>query len=306
MTGYVGRNLLQMLIAVVGISIIVFVLNYMVGDPVTALLGPEVPQETREIYRHQMGFDRPLPVQYLSFASRAVIGDFGDSYRIQRPAFDIVMERMPPTLLLTVAGMGLAVLLALPLGIYSAYKRYSLGDNVVAVLSISGQALPTYWLGLLMIILFSVRLRWLPPSGYGTAAHLIMPAVVLGVFVAPLTMRLVRSGMLDVLSQDYIRTARARGVGEVGVLMRHALRNCLIPVVTVLGLQFGQLLGGAIITETVFAWPGVGQLAVDSIRRADFPVTQAAVISLAVMICLVNLVVDLLVGFMDPRLRLEA
>lgn len=303
MIGYVARNLLQMIVVLFGISLIVFVLNYLIGDPTTALLGPEVPQETKLAYRHQMGFDRPLLVQYLDFARGAVVGDFGTSYRSPKRALDLVMERMPATLLLTGTGMGLAVLLALPLGILSAYKRYSLIDNLATVVAVAGQAMPIYWLGLMLIVFFSVQLRWLPASGYGTAPHLIMPAFCLGVFTAPTAMRLVRSGMLDVLTMDYMRTARSKGLSEGMVLLRHGLRNTLIPVVTVLGLQFGQLLGGAIITETVFAWPGVAQLAVNAIVYADFPVVQASIITLAVLITVVNLAVDLVVGLLDPRIR---
>jgi peptide/nickel transport system permease protein len=199
--------------------------------------------------------------------------------------------------------MGLAVLIALPLGIVSAYHRRSLIDTLATMLAVAGQAMPIYWLGLMLMILFSVRLKWLPASGYGTVAHLLMPAFCLGVFTAPLAMRLVRSGMLDVLTTDYVRTARSKGLREATVVLRHALRNTLIPVVTVLGLQFGQLLGGAIITETVFAWPGVAQLAVNAIVNADFPVVQASIIMLAVLITAVNLGVDLLVGVLDPRIR---
>lgn len=305
MVGYIVRNLLQMLVVLFGISVIVFVLNYMIGDPVGVLLGPEAPRETREIFRHQMGFDRPLMVQYLDFARGAIVGDFGTSYRVPRPAMELVMERMPATLLLTTTGMGLAVLIAIPLGVLSARRRNSLVDSLSTIIAVAGQAMPIYWLGLMLMIVFSVRLKWLPASGYGTLEHLIMPAFCLGVFTAPVAMRLVRSGMLDVLTMDYVRTARSKGLAERTVLIRHVIRNTMIPVVTVLGLQFGQLLGGAIITETVFAWPGVAQLAVNAIINADFPVTQAAVIMLAVLITGVNLLVDLAVGFLDPRIRLD-
>ena len=268
---------------------------------------PETPFEQREIFREEMGFNRPLVVQYLDFAGNAVRGDFGNSFRAARPATEIVMERLPATLLLTVSATIVATLIAIPLGIISAYKRHSIWDNITTIFVVTGQAMPIFWLGLLLIIIFGVNLRWLPPSGYGDLGvdrlkHMIMPVMVLGFFLAPVTERLVRSGMLDALSQDYVRTARAKGLAERIVLFRHAFRNTMIPVITVLGLQFGQLLGGAVITETVFAWPGVGQLAIDSIRNSDFPVTQAVVVILAVMICLVNLAVDLIVGALDPRI----
>jgi peptide/nickel transport system permease protein len=194
------------------------------------------------------------------------------------------------------------------MGIISAYKRHTFWDNLTTLFVVAGQAMPIFWLGLMLIIIFGVNLKWLPPSGYGEFGvdrleHMILPTLVLGVFLAPVTERLVRSGVLDALTQDYVRTARAKGLQERVVLVRHALRNSIIPVITVLGLQFGQLLGGAVITETTFAWPGVGLLAIESIRNADFPVTQAAVVSLAVIICLVNLGVDLAVGMLDPRVR---
>jgi peptide/nickel transport system permease protein len=214
-----------------------------------------------------------------------------------------VIERMPPTIYLTLAGLATAMLIALPLGILAALKRHSVVDTLCTVLAVAGQAVPIFWLGIMLIILFAVRLRVLPASGYGTWQHFLMPAFCLGAFLAPITMRLVRSGVIEVLSMDYIKTARAKGVGELRVLVKHAFRNACIPVITVIGLQFGQLLGGAIVTETVFAWPGVATLVVESIRNQDFPVVQCAVILLALLIVTVNLLVDLVVGFIDPRIR---
>lgn len=308
MGAYIAHRVIQTVIAVFGISVIVFVITNMIGDPVNVLLPPETPQEQREIFRESMGFNRPLIVQYWDFLSAAVQGDFGESFRAKRPAMTIVWERMPATLLLTFSGTILATLIAIPMGIISSYKRYSIWDNISTLFVVAGQAMPIFWLGLMLIIIFGVNLKWLPPSGYGEFGvdrlkYMVLPTIVLGVFLAPVTERLVRSGMLDALTQDYIRTARAKGLRERVVLTRHALRNTMIPVITVLGLQFGQLLGGAVITESVFAWPGVGLLAIDSIRNADFPVTQAAVVSLAIIIGLVNLSVDLVVGVLDPRIR---
>jgi ABC-type dipeptide/oligopeptide/nickel transport system permease component len=304
---YVAHRVLQMLIAVFGISIIVFVITNMIGDPVNVLMPPETPYEQREIFRESMGFNRPLPVQYLDFLSHAVRGDFGNSFRTDHSALDLVLMRMPATLLLTLSGTILATLIAIPMGILSAYKRHTIFENFSTLFVVAGQAMPIFWLGLMLIIVFGVNLHWLPVSGYGDFGvdrlkHMILPTIVLGVFLAPVTERLVRSGMLDALTQDYVRTARAKGLRERVVLFRHAFRNSMIPVITVLGLQFGQLLGGAVITETVFAWPGVGLLAIDSIRNSDFPVTQAAVVTLAVIISLVNLGVDLVVGLIDPRI----
>jgi peptide/nickel transport system permease protein len=305
MTAYLARQVVQLAVAVWGISVIVFVVNFVIGDPINALVPPETPEETRQLLRHQYGFDRPILVQYLDFARGAIVGNFGESYLFKKPALSLVVERLPATLQLTVAGMGIAILIAIPVGIISAYWRYSLIDNIATIVAVAGQAMPIYWLGLMLILLFSVHLRWLPASGYGTPQHIILPAFCLGVFTAPVAMRLVRSGMLDVLSQDYIRTARAKGLTEWAVVVGHALRNTMIPVITVLGLQFGQLMGGAVITETVFAWPGVALLLINAIYRSDIPVMQAAVIILALIIAGVNFLVDVIVALLDPRVRLR-
>lgn len=307
MGAYVISRLLQMVVVIFGISIIVFAITNMVGDPATVLLPPETPKEQLEQFREQMGFNRPILVQYADFASDAVRGDFGVSFRTQRSAMGMVMERMPATLLLTFSSMILATLIAIPMGIVSAYKRHSVWENLATLFVVTGQAMPIFWLGILLIIVFGVNLKWLPVSGYGEGGidrikHLIMPAFVLGFFIAPVTERLVRSGMLEALGQDYVRTARAKGLRERAVLYRHAFRNTIIPVIAVLGLQFGQLLGGAVITESVFAWPGVGLLAIEAIRGKDFPAVQAAVVVLAILISLVNLGVDLVVGVLDPRI----
>ncbi|MDQ6831896.1 MAG: ABC transporter permease [Chloroflexota bacterium] len=301
MRAYIANRLLQTVVVIVGISMIAFTITYLVGDPLAVLLPLDAPKEQRDVFRHALGLDQPLPVQYYHFVARVATGNFGDSYVIHKPAYELIFERMPATLLLTFSGLLVALLIAVPLGILAAYHKNSWIDNLSAVIAVAGSAMPIYWLGLMLIILFGVRLRWLPPSGYGSWRNLIMPAFTLGVFLAPITMRLVRSGMLDTLSQDYIRVARAKGLSERAVLSRHALKNVMIPVISVLGLQFGQLLGGAIVTETTFAWPGVASQAVQSIQNQDRPVVQAAVMILAALICLVNLGVDILVAFLDPR-----
>jgi peptide/nickel transport system permease protein len=277
-----------------------------IGDPVLLLLPQNAGKEEFERYRRLLGLDQPLYVQYWRFATKAVHGDFGKSWYADTPAFRLVLERMPPTIYLTFAGLGVALLIALPLGVLAALKRHSVVDNLCTMLAVGGQAMPIFWLGIMLIIVFAVRLRLLPASGYGTWQHFVMPAFTLGAFLAPLTMRLVRSGVIEVMTMDYIKTARAKGVGEAMVVVKHAFRNACMPVITVLGLQFGQLLGGAIVTETVFAWPGVATLTVESIRNQDFPVVQCAVILLALVIVAVNLVVDLIVGFIDPRIRVGA
>jgi peptide/nickel transport system permease protein len=299
------RQFGQLVIVVLGISMITFSLLHLTGDPVVLLLPYDAGKDEMERFRVAMGFDKPLYVQYWRFLRGAVQGDFGRSLYMEHSAFSLVWERLPATLMLTVAGMTAALLVAIPLGIVSAIKRYSMVDNLCTVLAISGQALPIFWLGIMLIILFAVNLRWVPVSGYGTWKHLILPAITLGTFQAPITMRLVRSGMLEVLNQDYVRTARAKGLAERKVLVKHAFKNACIPVITIIGLQFGQLLGGAIVTETVFAWPGVATKTVDAIRNQDFPVVQAGVFLLAIFIVTVNLLVDVIVGLIDPRIRIQ-
>jgi peptide/nickel transport system permease protein len=296
------RNLLQMLVAVWGISVVAFVLTYAIGDPMSVLLPWDTPKEAAEEFRRQMGLDQPLPVQYLRFASGAIRGDFGYSFQAKKPATELVLERMPATLLLTCSGMSLALLVSIPAGMISAYKRHSWLDNLVTLIAIAGQAVPIFWLGLMLIIVFAVKLRWLPASGYGDWRNLVLPTICLAAFLAPITMRLMRSSMLDVLSADYIRTARGKGLTEKGMLFRHAFKNAVIPVVAVVGLQFGQLLGGAVVTETVFAWPGVASLVVKAIRNTDYPIVQAAVMMFAVLITIINLVMDAVIYALDPRI----
>lgn len=306
MRRYFAQQLIQLVVVIIGISMLAFAILHVIGDPVLLLLPQNAGKEEFERYRKLLGLDQPIHVQYWKFASRAVQGDFGRSWYGDAPAFRLVVERMPPTIYLTFAGLGVALLIALPLGILAGLKRHSFVDNLCTMLAVAGQAMPIFWLGIMLIIVFAVRLKMLPASGYGTWQHFLMPAFTLGAFLAPITMRLVRSGIVEVMNQEYIKTARAKGFTEWRVVVKHAFRNVCIPVITVLGLQFGQLLGGAIVTETVFAWPGVATLTVDSIRNQDFPVVQCAVVLLALVIVAVNLVVDVLVAFIDPRIRVGA
>jgi peptide/nickel transport system permease protein len=300
---YLVRQLLQFVVVILGISVLAFAILHVIGDPVLLLLPQNAGREEFERYRKLLGLDQPIHVQYWKFVAGALHGDFGKSWYADAPAFRLVLERMPPTIYLTLAGLGTALLIALPLGIVAALKRHSFVDSACTVLAVAGQAMPIFWLGIMLIIVFAVRLRVLPASGYGTWQHFLLPAFCLGAFLAPITMRLVRSGVIEVMSMEYIKTARAKGVREGMVVAKHAFRNACIPVLTVVGLQFGQLLGGAIVTETVFAWPGVATLTVESIRNQDFPVVQCAVILLALLIVLVNLLVDVVVGLVDPRIR---
>jgi ABC-type dipeptide/oligopeptide/nickel transport system permease component len=306
MKSYVLRQVVQLVVVVIGISILSFGILYVLGDPVLLLLPQNAGKEEYERYHRLLGLDKPLYVQYWKFASKAVQGDFGKSWYADTPAFRLVLERMPPTLYLTAAGLATALLIALPLGILAALKRHSFLDNLCTAVAVAGQAVPIFWLGIMLIIIFAVRFKALPASGYGTWQHFLMPAFCLGAFLAPITMRLVRSGVVEVMNMEFIKTARAKGVGERTVVIKHAFRNACIPVITVLGLQFGQLLGGAIVTETVFAWPGVATLAVDSIRNQDFPVVQCSVVLLALLIVSINFVVDMIVALIDPRIRVGA
>ena len=306
MKRYALRQVVQLAVVIVGISMLAFAILHVIGDPVTLLLPQNAGKEEYARYNKLLGLDRPIYVQYWKFASRAVRGDFGKSWYADTPAFKLVLERLLPTLYLTTAGLVTALLIALPLGILAALKRHSFVDSLCTMAAVAGQAMPIFWLGIMLIIIFAVQLRLLPASGYGTWQHFLMPAFTLGAFLAPITMRLVRSGVIEIMSMEYIKTARAKGLAERLVVIKHAFRNACIPVITVLGLQFGQLLGGAVITETVFAWPGVATLTVDAIRNQDFPVVQCAVVLLALIIVAVNFLVDMIVGLIDPRIRVGA
>ena len=306
MKRYALRQVVQLAVVIVGISMLAFAILHVIGDPVTLLLPQNAGKEEYERYNKLLGLDKPIYVQYWKFASRAVQGDFGKSWYADTPAFKLVLERMPPTLYLTTAGLVTALLIALPLGILAALKRHSFVDSLCTMAAVAGQAMPIFWLGIMLIIIFAVQLRLLPASGYGTWQHFLMPAFTLGAFLAPITMRLVRSGVIEIMNMEYIKTARAKGLAERLVVIKHAFRNACIPVITVLGLQFGQLLGGAVITETVFAWPGVATLTLDAIRNQDFPVVQCAVVLLALIIVAVNFLVDMIVGLIDPRIRVGA
>jgi peptide/nickel transport system permease protein len=306
MKRYALRQVVQLAVVIVGISMLAFAILHVIGDPVTLLLPQNAGKEEYERYNKLLGLDKPIYVQYWKFASRAVQGDFGKSWYADTPAFKLVLERMLPTLYLTTAGLVTALLIALPLGILAALKQHSFVDSLCTMAAVAGQAMPIFWLGIMLIIIFAVQLRLLPASGYGTWQHFLMPAFTLGAFLAPITMRLVRSGVIEIMNMEYIKTARAKGLAERLVVIKHAFRNACIPVITVLGLQFGQLLGGAVITETVFAWPGVATLTVDAIRNQDFPVVQCAVVLLALIIVAVNFLVDMIVGLIDPRIRVGA
>lgn len=305
MTSYLLRRGWQSLLVLLGVSVVVFLILHLTGDPALLLLPPDATAEDIARFRKAMGFDDPVAVQYMRFLKGALRGDFGESVRHGEPALGLVLERLPATFELAGAGLVLALCLAIPTGIVSAVRRNTIVDYVSTVVALLGQAMPTFWLGIMLILVFSVRLSWLPSSGRGDLEHLILPAITLGLFTTARITRLTRSGMLEVLGQDYIRTARAKGVSEPPVVWKHALKNAAIPIVTIVGIELGTLLGGSVITETIFAWPGVGRLSVQAISNRDYPVVQAAVFLLASTFVIVNFLVDLTYTYLDPRIRFK-
>jgi ABC-type dipeptide/oligopeptide/nickel transport system permease component len=303
---YIRRRLLQSVVVIWGVTLLVFVLVRLApGDPATMLLAESATDAQIEAAREAWGLNKPIWVQYYVFMSRALRGDLGDSLFFQQPALQVLLARMPATLQLSAAALIFSLSVAIPVGVLSALRRDSIWDYLGSGLAMLGQAMPPYWLGIMLILIFSVSLRWLPTSGRGTPAHLILPAVTLGSVLMALVMRLVRSGMLDVLGTDYVRTARAKGLPERAVVIRHAMRNILIPLVTVVGLQLGALFGGAVITESIFAWPGVGRLALQAISARDYPLVQASVLVISVVYVFLNLVVDIIYVYLDPRIRYD-
>jgi peptide/nickel transport system permease protein len=300
---YVLSRIFQAALALLGVTCVAFLLVSLSGDPAFILLTPEAGDEQRAAFRRLYGLDQPLPLQYARYLGHVARGDFGTSFAFERPALAVVLERVPATLELTAAAIALAIAFGVPAGIVAAVRPGALLDRTVMAVVLLGQSVPSFWLGLLMIRIFAVNLHWLPVSGRGTWLHLAMPAVALALFLVALLARITRSEMLEALAQDYVRTARAKGLAERAVLVQHALGNALLPIVTLIGLQLGALLGGAVITETVFAWPGVGTLVFDAILRKDYPVVLAAVQLVAGGFIAINMALDLLYGYLDPRLR---
>ena len=304
MTRYIIRRLALSLVVLIGVSILVFGLIHLApGDPARLMLYDTAPEEEVQAMRKTLGLDQPLYLQYWLFLSKALRGDLGRSLYYKEPALRIILEHMPATAELTFAALLVSLVVAVPMGIVSAVRRDTVWDYAGMLLATIGQATPVFWLGLMFILLFSVQWTVLPSSGRGGIGNLLMPAVTLGAPLMALVTRLVRSGMLDILGEDYIRTARAKGLPNPAVVYRHALRNMLIPLITVVGLQLGALLGGAVITETIFAWPGVGRLVVTAITARDYPLVQAATLLVSVYFVGINLLLDVLYVYIDPRIR---
>ncbi len=301
---YLTRRLLHSLLTLLGVSVLVFaILRVLPGDPARMLLPDGAPQSAVDELNRQLGLKEPLPVQYWLFLVSVARGDFGSSFQYKAPALRVFLERVPATLALTAAAMLLTVVGGLAIGILAAVRHGGPADYAGTVLAVLGQSLPNFWLGIMLVLLFSVTLRWLPSSGFQGWQHLVLPAITLAAYPTALVARLTRSSMLDVLNQDYVRTARSKGLPERVVVLRHALKNAAIPVVTLIGLQIGALLSGAVITESVFAWPGVGKLVVDAIFFRDFPVVQTVLIFSATVFVAINLLADVLYTLADPRIR---
>jgi peptide/nickel transport system permease protein len=293
-----------MFVVLLGVVTLVFFLIHLVpGDPVQAMLGESALAADLESLRIALGLNEPLLTQWWLYITNLLQGDLGNSLYSKEPIFDMLVERFPATLELATAGLLVAVLLALPLGSIAALRKDSVYDNSAMVFSLLGVSIPNFWLGPMLIFLFSLTLGWLPVSGREGFASLVLPAITLGTALAAILARMVRATLLEVLSEDYIRTARAKGLRESAIVIHHALRNASLPIITVLGLQLGTLLGGAVITEIIFAWPGVGQLTIESIQRRDYPVVQACILLISLSYVLVNTFTDILYGWLDPRVR---
>lgn len=306
MLKFIGKRLLMLIPVLIGVSLIVFTLMQLSpGDPAMIILGAQAAPEDIAILRESMGLNDPLIVQFFRFLFGMFTLDFGTSYKDGMPVLTKLLEALPYTAELTFSAVLLALIIGIPAGIISATKQYSIFDRIASVLALIGFSTPNFWLSIMLILVFSVNLKWLPVSGTGSILHLVLPSIALGVQSAAVFTRMTRSSMLEVLNMDYIRTARAKGLSERVVILKHALKNALIPVITVVGLQIGLLFGGAILTETVFAWPGVGRLMIDSIRAKDTPVVQGGVIFTASIFVFINLLVDILYAYVDPRVKAQ-
>jgi peptide/nickel transport system permease protein len=321
MIGFFLKRSLQSVVVLLVVSVVVFVILYHAGDPVRLLLPPDATQQQTEELRHHLGLDQPFAVQYWRFLLNALRGDLGTSFAFNQSAIGLILERAPATLELALAAMSLSVLMGIPAGMYAAIRPQSWGAKLILSASLLGISLPVFWLGIILILIFSVLLGWLPSSGRGETVliagirsglftldglrHLLMPAFTIAVFQLALNVRLVRAGMLEVMLQDFVKFLKAKGLSEWRIVFIHALKNILIPVVTVMGLQFGNLIAFAVVTETIFAWPGMGKLVIDSIHALDRPVVLAYLLVVAVLFVCLNFVVDLVYTLLDPRIRLR-
>jgi len=302
---YILHRFYQSLLVIVGVTLVTFLILHFLGDPVQLLLPPGASAEMMDRHREQLGLNDPLPLQYLRMLSGLVAGDIGDSYYYKESALAVVLERFPATLELTAAGLVMALVLGIPAGIVSAMFHNKKTDYGIRILALLGQCVPIFWVGILLIILFAVTLHWLPTSGRGSWQQVILPAFALGLYPAAAIIRLLRSSMLEVLNKPYILVARAKGLSKRSIILKHSLKNALSSVVTVLGLHIADMLGGAIVIETVFAWPGIGRLAIQSINNRDFTVVVGVVILVAICYVVINLLVDIVYAILNPRIKLQ-
>ncbi len=303
MLRFIGRRVATASIAVIGVVTVIFVLARLIGDPVALMMQPGMTPADITALRHALNLDQPLAVQYVGFVAGALHGNFGISPWQGQAAFGLVMERLPATLLLTCAALGFAAAFALSLGTLAVAFPGSWLDRLCGSLSLAGQSMPNFWLALMLVLLFSTTLHWLPPAGYGALVNLVMPALSLGLFTMARLMRLVQSELAATMREDYVRTARAKGLAEWRVLLRHALRNAAMPLVTVLAVDFAAMMGGAVVTESVFAWPGVGRLMIQAIGQRDFPILQASAFVIALIVVLTTLLADIAYVALNPRMR---
>lgn len=301
MSRIVLRRLLQAIPALIGVTLIAFLLINAGGDVVSTMLPAEATQEQIEAFRQRYGLDKPVIVQYFNYLGQLLQGDFGRSFTFRRPALDVVLSAVPATVTLAISAMLLSLVISIPLGVFAAKWRNSWFDKAAMGFVLINQAVPAFWLGLILILVFAINLKWFPVAGRGTLSHLVLPSIALASWLMALITRLVRASMLDVLESDYIRTARAKGLSEFVITTRHAMRNAFIPVVTVVGIQLGTLFGGAVVTEAVFNWPGIGTVVYSAIIARDRPVVLAAMILVAVAFIVINLIVDLVVNWLDPQ-----
>ena len=305
MLNFLVSRLISALIVVLGVSCLVFLLIHLVpGDPVEVMLGESSQPADREALRHALGLDRPVHIQLTHYLQGLMHFDLGVSLHSQRPIADVLIERIPATVELATAGLLVAVVIAFPLGILAAIRKDTVWDSGAMTFSLLGISIPHFWMGPLLILVFSLWLGWFPVSGREGIASLVLPALTLGTALAAILSRMIRASLLEVLNEDYIRTARAKGLSESAVILRHALRNALLPVITLMGMQLGALLGGAVITETVFSWPGIGQLTIEAIQRRDYPVVQACVLLISVTYVVVNTLTEFVYAGLDPRIRM--
>ena len=306
MKNYITKRLLLFFPVVIGVMTFVFFMIHLVpGDPVELMLGENAMDSDRERLRTVLGIDRPIITQYFSFIINAFRGDLGRSIHSNMPVFTVIAERFPSTIELALCAIFVAVIISIPLGVISAYKQKSIFDNGSMVISLFGISMPSFWLGPILIIIFSIKLGWLPVSGRGGISYIILPSITLGTALSAILTRMTRSSMLDCLKEEYVSTARAKGLSEKVVIIKHALANAMIPIITIVGLQSGALLSGAIITETIFSWPGIGRLTIQAINTRDYPLLQGCVLIIALSYVTVNLLTDILYAYFDPRIKYE-